>query len=146
MSFTPHVSQGDGTDVASFQNPDGSVGARFDQWGRPRQGTGDAPTVAVGAAAGSSATVTAHSGTDSHGTITITTGASGWSGNALATVTFAVPFTGTNPPIVQLEPKDSHAAALYYATCTNTVLTVNVVTTPASASAYAFDYFVVCGA
>lgn len=122
-----------------------TLGARFDYLGRPRQGTTAAPTVAAGANAGTGAVVTAHTGTDSHGNIQITTGTSAAAGT-IATVTFANAFTGTNPPIVQIEPKDVGAAALYYATCTNTVLTVKVQGTPASSTLVSFDYFVVSGA
>jgi hypothetical protein len=140
------TADGTPTDQEGVQFANGALGARYDFLGRERQGTTPAPTVAVGTAAGTSATVTVHTGTDSHGTVTITSGASGWSGHPLATITFANAYTGTNPPIVQIEPKDAGAANLYYATCTNTVLTINLVTTPSTATTWAFDYFVVGGA
>lgn len=126
-------------------NPDSTLGARFDLWGRPRQGTTTGPTVAAGAGAGTGAAVTAHTGTDAHGNIIITTG-TGAAAGTLATITFNNPYTGTNPPIVQIEPKDAGASALYYATCTNTVLTIKTVNSPASSTAVSFDYYVTCGA
>lgn len=142
----PGYNNGDGNDTFSFTNPDGSVGTRFDLWGRPRQGLGSTgPVVAVGAGAGTGATVTAHTGTDCHGNIQITSGTSTAAGT-LCTITFAHPFVGTNPPVVQLEAKDAGASALYYAACTNTVLTVKLVNAPTASTAYSFDYFVVSGA
>jgi hypothetical protein len=147
MSFASHVAQGDGTDTLGFDvsGGRGQVGARFDAFGRPRQGTTGAPVVAVAAGAGAGATVTAHTGTDSHGTITIHTAGTPAPG-ALATVTFVNPYTGTNPPVVQIEPKDAGANLFYWAACTNTVLTINVVGTPGTGVNLAFDYFVVGGA
>ena len=141
-----NYADGTGSDQSGLVYPSGAVAARYDYLGRPRQATTGAPVVAVGTAAGTSAAVTVHTGTDSHGTVTITSGASGWSGHPLCTITFAQAYTGTNPPVVQIEPKDAGAANLYYASCTNTVLTINLVTTPASATTWAFDYFVVGGA
>jgi hypothetical protein len=138
----------DGTanDQDGLLYPSGAVGARFDYLGRRRQGTTAAPTVAVGAGAGTSATVTAHTGTDEHGNVQIHCGASGVGAGVLATVTFAQAYTGNNPPIVQIEPKDLGAAALYYASCSNTVLTINLVNAPTISTTYSFDYYVTGGA
>ena len=144
----PHLHAADGTDATSVKNSDGTLGARFDSYGRERQGTQPGPTVAVGAGAagGTGSSVVAHTGTDNIGNIQIHSGTVPVAG-ALATVTFAVPFTGTNPPIVQLEAKDAGGAAIfYYATCTNTVLTVNTQLAAAASTNYAFDYVVICGA
>jgi hypothetical protein len=147
----PHSRLGDGSDDFSVANPDGvtQLGARFDSNGRRRQGVQPtAPTVAIGAGAsagGGSPSVTSHTGTDEHGNITLHTGTTPVAGVA-ATLTFATPYTGTNPPIVQIEPKDSGASALYFATCTNTVLTISTVNALGSGVSASFDYYVTCGA
>jgi hypothetical protein len=118
---------------------------RFDYQGRPRQGTTTAPTVAVGANAGTGASITAHTGTDSAGNVQITTGTSAAIGTLL-TITFAQPFTGTNAPLVQLQAKDAGATALYYANCTNTALTIKTAVAPASSTLMSIDYDVTGGA
>lgn len=137
----------DGTtnDQDGLVYPSGALGARFDYLGRRRQGTTSAPVVAAGTNAGAGAAVTAHTGTDEHGNIQITTGTSAAAG-ILATVTFAQAYTGTNPPIVQIEPKDAGAVSLFYATCTNTVLTIKTVNAPTSSTLISFDYYVTGGA
>jgi hypothetical protein len=124
----------------------GALSQRLDAFGRPRQGTTGAPVVAIGAGAGAGATITAHTGTDSHGNVQIHTAGSPAANSPVVTVTFAQPFVGTNPPVVQIEPKDAGAANLYYASCTNTVLTISCATAPTTGTNYAFDYFVVGGA
>jgi hypothetical protein len=123
------------------------LSTRNDYLGRPRQGTTAAPTVAVAAGAGSGASVTSHTGTDSHGFISITAGTTPAAG-AFATVTFAQAFTGTNAPIVQIEPGDQYSAGtnFIYATCTNTVLTINFAVAATATRVYSFYYTVVGGA
>ena len=57
-----------------------------------------------------------------------------------------MPYTGTNPPVVNIQPKDAGAAALFYANCTNTALTIKTVNAPASSTAISFDYEITGGA
>ena len=140
-----NTADGTANDQWGLVYPSGALAARFDYLGRPRQGTFAGPVVAAGAGAGAGATVAAHTGTDSHGTVTIHTAGSPAPG-VIATVTFAQPYQGTNPPIVQIEPKDAGANLFYWAACTNTVLTINVTGTAGTGVNLAFDYFVVGGA
>lgn len=142
----PHINTADGSDALSFKNVDSTVGTRFDAWGRPRQGTTTGPSaVVIGAGAGTGAAVTSHTGTDSHGNVLIQTGTTPAAGT-IATITFGTAFTGTNPPVVQIEPKDAGAVGLYYANCTNTTLTVKAAAAVVASVPASFDYFVVGGA
>lgn len=124
----------------------GAIGARFDFFGRERQGTQPSPTnYVIGAGAGTGASVASHTGTDNIGNIKLNTGTSPAAG-VLVTITFAVPYTGVNPPIVQVEPKDAGATGLIYATATNTTMTINAASAVPASTQCAFDYVVICGA
>lgn len=148
MSNIPsRLNPGDGSDVVSWQNPDGSVSGRYDSVGRRRatiQAT--APTKAAGAGAGTSPTVALVAGsTDEHGQLTVTTGASGSGAGSFATITFNQAY-GSAPVSVIVSPNDAASALLNpYASATTTVLTIGVGTAPASATAYKFNYLVVGG-
>jgi hypothetical protein len=140
------TADGTPTDQFGVQFASGAVGARFDLLGRERQGTQPSPTAyVIGAGAGTGASVTSHTGTDNIGNIVLTTG-TGTAAGTLVTVTFAVPYTGTNPPIVQVEPKDTGASGLIYATCTNTTMTIKAAGAVPVSQQCAFDYVVICGA
>jgi hypothetical protein len=133
-----------GQDQLGVQLYSGALGARFDSLARPRAATTPAPTAVVGAGAGTGATVTSVTGTDSVGNVTIQTGTSPAAGTVV-TVTFSTPFT--TAPFVQLEPKDSGgAAALYYVNSTTTTFTVKTVNVPPASTAVSFDYTVTGGA
>lgn len=112
MASVPRVNQLNGTDVFSYANADGTnICARFDQFGRRRVGTTPAPSVALGAAAGTgspSATVT---GTDEAGVINITAGTSPTTGT-LVTLTFNQAFA--TAPVVHVTPQDANGAAADY--------------------------------
>ena len=143
---TYNVADGTATDQFGLVYQSGALSQRLDAFGRPRQATTSSPSAyVIGAGAGGGASVASHSGTDSHGTVTINTGTSPAAGT-IVTITFAQPFVGTNPPIVQIEPKDAGATGLYYANCTNTTLTVKAAAAVPASTTAAFDYFVVGGA
>jgi hypothetical protein len=143
-----HIRLGDGSDDLSVSNPDTSnIGARFDAYGRPRQGTTPSPAVVLGTGAGTSPTGLVHTGTDAHGNIAFTSGSTPPSASTIATITFSSPYVGSNPPVVQIEAKDTGgASALYYATCTNSALTIKCVNALPASTAVSFDYSVVGGA
>jgi hypothetical protein len=101
---------------------------------------GSTPTIAAGAAACTSPTVSVV-GTDTAGTVTITTG-TGCSGTGtMATVTFASAFAAT--PRVSLTPGDTNSANLkFYRTRSTGSFTVTAAATPTDATTYTFDYLV----
>lgn len=105
---------------------------------------GTAPTVAAGAAACTSPTLTV-SGTDTAGTITVTTGSGCSASGTLATITFAGPFAAA--PNVTLTPGGPTALALgAYVDDTSvstTGFTIGTNTTPANATAYQWNYQVI---
>jgi len=139
-----HVNPGDGSDVFSWRNPDGSVGARFDQFGRRRAGTGAAPTVTAGSGAGTSPSVSV-TGTDEFGTVSVTAGTSPAAG-ALATVTFARPFASA-PAAVLVSPLSASAASVgHYASATATGFTLSAAAAPTAGDVYEYSYVVVGGA
>jgi len=134
----------DGTDVSSYRNPDGSLTARFDTYGRRRVGTTTAPTVAAGAGAGSGATASLAAGTDEHGTVRVVTAGTPAAGT-LVTVTFNQPYA-TTPATVRLAAGDaSSAAAQLYATVSTTALTIKYAGTLAASQTLAIYYSVVGG-
>lgn len=148
MASSPHVNPGDGSDVVSWVNPDSSVGARFDSWGRRRQNAvATSPTVAAGAAAGTSPTVSLGSGSsDEFGTVSVTAGTGSPAAGTLATVTFALPYA-TTPALGLAFENDSEATQLgVYATVSTTALTIKTRTAvAASADVYSISYLIVGG-
>lgn len=119
-----HINDGLGTDTFLYQNPDGSFGVRFDVFGRRRNGTqAAAPTVASGAGAGTSPTVTVVAGsTDEFGTLSVAAGSSTAAG-ILGTITFANAYK-TAPNVVLTAQDVNSAAAGLYATTTATTLVI----------------------
>lgn len=137
---------GTNTDQEGLLFASGAIGARFDFMGRDRQGTQPSPTAyVIGAGAGGGSSVASHSGTDAIGNVVLNTGTSPAAGT-LVTITFAIPYTGTNPPICQVEPKDAGAVGLIYNTCTNTTLTIKAAAAVPASTTLAFDYVIICGA
>lgn len=102
---------------------------------------GGAPTIAAGAAACTSPTVSL-SGDDTSGTISITTGTGCSSGGDLAAITFESAY-GTTPRIT-LTPIGSGAAGLNAyldgTSISDTGFSIGTVSTPASSTAYKWDY------
>lgn len=148
MSNVPsRLNPGDGSDVASWQNPDGSAGARYDSVGRRRATTQvTAPAKAAGAGAGTSPTVTLVSGaTDEHGVLSVVAGTSPAAGT-LATITFNKAYA-TAPAVVIVSANDAATALLNpYGSATTTVLTIGVGSAPTGAATYKIHYLVVGGA
>ena len=103
---------------------------------------GSTPTIAANAAACTSPTVSV-SGTDTAGSITVTTGTGCAGGGQLATVTFAGAF-GATPKIV-LTPASAAAAGLNAyqddASLTTGAFSVGVVGTPADTTTYKWHYY-----
>ncbi len=102
--------------------------------------TGAAPTASTGSEAGpgSGASVT---GTDTAGTVTITTGTNPAIG-LLVNVTFRAPYSKV--PHVLITPIGAGAGRLEaYVQKTTTGFTIGVNVDPANATAYSFDYWVV---
>ena len=103
---------------------------------------GSAPTIAANAAACTTPTVSV-SGTDTAGTITVTTGTGCSVGGQMATVTFASAF-GATPKIV-LTPASSAAAGLNAyqddAALTTGSFRIGVVATPTDATTYKWHYY-----
>lgn len=121
------------------------VGARFDSQGRRRVGTTAAPTVASGAGAGTSPTVTVVAGsTDEHGVIQVAAGASTVAG-ILATVTFNQAYAVA--PIAVLAAQDvNSAAAGLYATTTTTTLVIKSTSAVTASATTKVSYVAVGGA
>lgn len=137
-----HFSLGDGSDDLSVTHADGTKGARFDSLGRRRIGTTAAPTVVVGAGAGTGSPAATVAGTDEHGSVAVTLGTSPAAG-ILATVTFNAPYAVA--PIVSVTPKDADSAgAKLYATATTTTLVIKAAAA-ASGGPLHVDYVVVGG-
>lgn len=102
---------------------------------------GTAPTIAAGAAACTTPTVSV-SGNDTAGQITITTGTGCGATGLLATVTFHGAYGAA--PHVQLTPRSAQAAGLLvYQTATTTQFTLNCSTAPSDTTTYVFDYLTV---
>jgi fibronectin-binding autotransporter adhesin len=101
---------------------------------------GGQPTSQVQTAAGTQATVTI-SGTDTTGTITITTGSNPTAGS-LADVLFSKAY-GAAPHIV-LSPSNDAAAGLRYfkGNTTTSDFMFNVIDTPTANTTYQYDYFI----
>lgn len=133
-----------GGDALGVKLTDGNIVARFDSSGRRRIGTTTAPTVVVGAGAGSSATATV-AGTDEHGVITVTTGASGAGAGTLATLTFYGAYNTAPTVSVGFGDQYSAAAEVYY-TSTATAVVIKAAATPASSQALKITYHAVGGA
>lgn len=103
---------------------------------------GAAPTIAANTAACTSPTISV-SGTDTAGTVTVTTGTGCASGGQIATVTFATAF-GAAPKIV-LTPASAAAASLNAyqddAALTTSEFRIGVVNTPTDATTYKWHYY-----
>ena len=105
--------------------------------------TTTAPTIAAGAGAGTSPTVSV-TGTDNSGQITITTGTSPIAAATIATITFAS--TYLNTPYVVISPANANAAALYnttrvYAASSTTAITLTAGSAALTASTqYIWNY------
>jgi hypothetical protein len=130
----------DTRNLLELRDEAGSTITVFDYRGRRRVNTSLVPTIAAGAGAGTSPTVTI-SGDDTAGTITITVGTSPAAG-ILATVTFSGVF-GNNPHVI-LTPGDATSAVKQlYATRSTSAFSVRCVGTPTAADAYIIYYQVV---
>lgn len=139
----PHFNPGDGSDVSSWMNTDGTLGARFDARGRRRAGTTAKPVATAGAGAGTSPTLS-NAGTDEHGSLSVTAGSTPAAGT-LATLAFTTAYAKA-PAVVIVSPADSASAALApYASATTTTLTIGVHSAPTASAAYNFNYLVVGG-
>ena len=103
--------------------------------------TGASPTVAVAAAAGTGATVSA-AALDLAGTITLTTGSAPTAGT-MVNITAAITWTGTQHIIVS--PANAAAAALgvWAERASSSLLRVNVANAPAASTVYKFSYVVI---
>jgi parallel beta-helix repeat protein len=101
---------------------------------------GNTPTIAAGAAACTSPTVSV-SGNDTSGTISVTTGSGCATAGALATVTFNAAFTA--PPRITLTPTNADGANLktFNGASTLTTFTVDTAIPPSDATVYTFNYF-----
>jgi cytoskeletal protein CcmA (bactofilin family) len=102
--------------------------------------TGGQPTSQVQAAAGTQPSV-AISGTDTTGTITITTGSNPTAG-ALADILFSKSYS--TAPHVVLSPSNAAAAGMRYykGNTTTTDFMFNVIDTPLPNTIYQYDYFI----
>lgn len=132
-----------GDSDGTYVGDTGQIGGRFDLAGRRRAGTTTKPTIAAGAAIGTSPTGVLVTGTDEHGTVAFTTGTSPTTG-IVATLTFAQPYAATPHVLITAGDADSAAVKLY-AVATTTVLTITAVVAPA-AGAHKIAYSVVGGA
>lgn len=105
--------------------------------------TGTTPTITAGSAACASPVI-AISGTDSSGTVTVTTGTGCSSGGDLANIVFANAFGST--PHILLTPGDATTASLnaYFdkAATTPTGFAIGAATTPAATTTYTWDYWI----
>jgi hypothetical protein len=131
-----------GDDFINFTDDTLGVTTRWDQRGR-RRAAGPTPTAAVGAAAGTGATISSITGSDESGTITITGGTAPTTG-ILATITFAAGYTVA--PYASILPKNAASASIQlYATTTLTTLVINCAVAPAASQTLAFDYTTIGG-
>jgi hypothetical protein len=102
--------------------------------------SGGVPGRSLGTAVGSGGTASV-SGSDTAGTVNISTGGSPPAG-CFATITFAHSFSAT--PHVVISPANSNAAGLqYYVNRTSTNFSVCSASVPAASSNYVFDYVVI---
>jgi hypothetical protein len=123
--------------------PQGAVGTLREQafgLGGHLLSLGGEPAVAAGAGAGTGATVEI-SGTDTSGTIVVTTGTSPAAG-ILATVTFAVPFASA--PRVRFQAANAAAAAVSaYPTESTTTFTISATAGAAASIEHKWHFFTV---
>jgi len=105
---------------------------------------GSAPTIAAGAAACTTPTVSI-SGTDTSGLITVTTGTGCAANGKLATITFSTAFGAA--PNVTLTPAEANSATLQSyidnATIATTTFDLDTGTTPASSTTHKWFYHVI---
>lgn len=101
------------------------------------------PSVAAGAAAGTSPTVS-NTGADERGQVTVTAGSTPTTGT-LVTVTFATPYA-VAPDAVVVSHSDSVGNLALYASATTTALTIGCHTAPTATDVYKISYVVVGGA
>ena len=97
-----------------------------------------APTIAVDAGAGTGASASIASATDTAGRITITTGTIGLSTGAYATVTFNTAYTVA--PICVLTPANGTISSSVYVTSTTTTMTINFAVSGGISSTYEINY------
>lgn len=99
-------------------------------------------TIAAGAAACTSPTVSL-SGSDTAGTVTITTGTGCSAGGLLATISFASAY-GAGPRVI-LTPAGTNGATLQYynGTSGTSSFTIDTNTTPANSTIYKYNYIVI---
>lgn len=103
--------------------------------------TGSAPTAAVQAGAGTSATATV-AGRDSAGVVTVTSGSASLAAGAQAILTFAQAYAVAPVPVVS--GASAVAEALQpYASATTTTLTIGFATAPSASTAYLVNYAVI---
>lgn len=104
---------------------------------------GTVPTVAVTAAAGTTATATVAAGSfDQRGSVSVASAGTGQAAGAVATVTFSKPFAV--PPTVNLTPLTAATAALndFITTVTATGFQIGVAAAMTAATTYTFGYSV----
>lgn len=122
--------------MSSPLSPNNPVGQPF----------GTTPTVAVVAAAGTTATATVGAGsTDQRGTITVNSAGTGQAAGAVATVTFGKT-PGIAPPlVVALTPANANAGAIgdFVTNITATTFQIGVATALTAGQAYIFEYQVI---
>lgn len=110
-------------------------------------GAGNTPTIAAGTGAGTSPTVSVV-GTDTAGTITITTGTSPTANATIATITFAGG-AYNSAPYVSLTPSNKAAATLsganmpFPSSTTTTFVLTSSTTALTAATTYTFNYLIV---
>lgn len=106
-----------------------------------------APSIAAGAAAGTSPTV-AVAGYDERGLATVTAGSTGVTTGVLATITFATPYTVAPDAVVLTDGGGTGVLGTIeiYATVTTTALTLHARVAPTGSDVYKVNYLVVGGA
>jgi len=101
--------------------------------------SGTAPTIAATSAACSSPTISI-AGTDTTGTITVTTGTQCADAGQLATIAFSQPYAAA--PQVELTAVNAAAALLpIYRTTSTTGFTLSIADKPAATTTYIYSYF-----
>jgi hypothetical protein len=124
----------------------GTIYTGWDKRGRNFTG-GTTPTIAAGAGAGTSPTVSLSNATDAAGIISITTGATPSNASTVATITFSTAFAAA-PRVVTITPCNAAAEALtrkpYWGTVSTTAFTLDIGATalPASSGPYLFSFTV----
>jgi len=138
----------DTRDLIALLDESSNLLFRVDSRGRIRsQGlaAGQTPTVAIGAAIGTSgngAAVSLTNASDLSGTLTITTASSGVASGTLASITFTGAFGGNAKAVFY--PKDAASAALATFNGTSTTAaSIKTAATPAISTTYTFDYIVI---